>query len=248
MKYCHQFQLTITYTYSSCGHASKFRFQQCEYIFSSSFKHVPSYIWHQGLTEPLKVNMPLMGTIHYKPISTILCNKHSLQQSQQWQQWQFNYRPYIPNICTYIVAITSFMFTMRKKTTVQARVQYPIFKIYECLHKCTSCAFSTDSMKGTEVPNPWRSSTCDRTCVLTRTDPCTHCFVPAYEQFTPRFQTLSCLPCTFCLVPAYAKFAHEFLMLLHRPCATYFNLPSWFHSIWFYCSHHSAFRLDRRTW
>ena len=28
------------------------------------------YIWHQGLTEPLKVNMPLMGTIHYKPIST----------------------------------------------------------------------------------------------------------------------------------------------------------------------------------
>ena len=36
-------------------------------------------------------------------------------------------------------------------------------------------------MKGTEVPNPRRSSACDCTCVLTRID---HCLV-----------TLSCLPC-----------------------------------------------------
>ena len=46
-------------------------------------------------------------------------------------------------------------------------------------------------IKGTEVPNPWRSSTCDCTCVLTRID---HCLM-----------TLSCLPCAFCFVPAYAK-------------------------------------------
>ena len=32
--------------------------------------------------------------------------------------------------------------------------------------------------------------------------------------------------------PAYAKFAHEFLTLFHR-----FSFPSWFHTIWFYCSH-----------
>ena len=62
-------------------------------------------------------------------------------------------------------------------------------------------------MKGTEVPNPRRSSACDCTCVLTRID---HCLV-----------TLSCLPYTFCFVPAYAKFAHKFLMFSHRPCATY---------------------------
>ena len=60
-------------------------------------------------------------------------------------------------------------------------------------------------MKGTEVPNPRRSSACDYTCVI-------------------RNRTLShdsCLPCAFCFVPAYAKFAHEFLTLFHRPCATY---------------------------
>ena len=62
-------------------------------------------------------------------------------------------------------------------------------------------------MKGTEVPNPRRSSACDSTCVLTRID---HCLV-----------TLSGLPCAFYFVPAYAKFAHEFLTLFHRPCATY---------------------------
>ena len=66
---------------------------------------------------------------------------------------------------------------------------------------------TTIIIKGTEVPNPWHSSACDCTCVLTGID---HCLV-----------TFSCLPCTFCFVPAYAKFAYKFLTLFHRPCATY---------------------------
>ena len=55
-------------------------------------------------------------------------------------------------------------------------------------------------MKGTEVPNPQRSSACDCTCVLTRIDQIDHCLV-----------TLPCLPCAFC-------------------CLVIFSFPSWFHS------------------
>ena len=47
-----------------------------------------------------------------------------------------------------------------------------------CGHHTCSHAWqlwsNTKIMKGTEVPNPRRSSACDCTCVLTRTDHCTH--------------------------------------------------------------------------
>ena len=58
-------------------------------------------------------------------------------------------------------------------------------------------------MKGTEVPNPWRSGACEFTCVLTRID--------------HRVVTLSCLSCALCFVPAYAEFAYKFLTLFHSP-------------------------------
>ena len=61
-------------------------------------------------------------------------------------------------------------------------------------------------MKGTEVPNPRRSSACDRTCVLTRN----------------RSLSRDSHAChAHCFVPAHAKFAHEFLTLFHRPCAAF---------------------------
>ena len=88
-------------------------------------------------------------------------------------------------------------------------------------------------MKGTEVPNPWRSSalvSCPDyfspsgsekyglgtklavhvivlVCEVMRLD---HTFWPFRDFYA-----------TFCFVPAYAKSAHEFLTLFHRPCATY---------------------------
>ena len=78
-------------------------------------------------------------------------------------------------------------------------------------------------MKGTEVPNPRRSSACDYTCVLTKN------------------RSRSCdsliLASTFCFVSAYAKFAHKFQTLFERLVQLIFSFPSWFHSIWFYCSH-----------
>lgn len=43
-----------------------------------------------------------------------------------------------------------------------------------------------------------------------------------------------------CFVFAYVKFAHEFLTLFERLVQLLFNFPSWFHTIWFYCSR--AFR------
>ena len=63
-------------------------------------------------------------------------------------------------------------------------------------------------MKGT---NPWRSSACECTCVLTRID---HCLV-----------TLSCLPCAFCLVPAY-----NFWCFFTGLVQLIFSFPSWFHT------------------
>ena len=62
-------------------------------------------------------------------------------------------------------------------------------------------------MKGTEVPNPRRTSACDCTCVLSRN----------------RSLSGDCLMLAMRIVfvPAHAKFAHKFVMLFHRPCATY---------------------------
>ena len=49
--------------------------------------------------------------------------------------------------------------------------------------------------------------------------------------------TLSYLPCAYCFVSACVKFAHEFLTLFERLVQLIFSFPSWFHTIWFYCSH-----------
>ena len=112
-------------------------------------------------------------------------------------------------------------------------------------------------MKGTEVPNPWRRSACDCTCVLTRTDHCTHCSVPAYEQFAPRFQTLTCLPCALYFVPAYASSLTSFwrsitsLVQLTRTFLADFTLSDSTALIGFIAFSrklHSTFCLDRRTW
>ena len=65
-------------------------------------------------------------------------------------------------------------------------------------------------MKGTEVPNPRRSSARDCTCVLTRID---HCLV-----------TLSCLPCALfcsCLCKVRSRISDALSQALS----------------WFYCSH-----------
>ena len=49
--------------------------------------------------------------------------------------------------------------------------------------------------------------------------------------------TVSYLPSVFCFVSACVKFAHEFLTLFERLVQLIFSFPSWFHTIWFYCSH-----------
>ena len=50
--------------------------------------------------------------------------------------------------------------------------------------------------------------------------------------------TLSYLLCAFCFVSACTKFAHEFLPdAFERVVQLIFSFPSWFHTIWFYCSH-----------
>ena len=49
--------------------------------------------------------------------------------------------------------------------------------------------------------------------------------------------TLSYLLSVFCFVSTCVKFAHEFLTLFERLVQLIFSFPSWFHTIWFYCSH-----------
>ena len=95
-------------------------------------------------------------------------------------------------------------------------------------------------MKGTEVPNPRRSSACDCTCVLTRNRSLCHdslmlamrivLFLPVQSSLTSFWRSLKGL-CNF-------------------------SFPSWFHTdstpfmrfIAFSRKLHSAFRLDQKTW
>ena len=78
-------------------------------------------------------------------------------------------------------------------------------------------------MKGTEVPNCRRSSACDCTCVLTRN------------------RSLSCdylmlaMPIVLFLPmqSSLTSFWHSFTGLVQL----IFSFPSWFHTVWFYCSH-----------
>ena len=70
-----------------------------------------------------------------------------------------------------------------------------------------SCKLETVGMKGTEVPNPRRSSACDCTCVLTRID---HCLV-----------SLLCLQCAFrkCVQPPlHAVSSRQFSADVTRMC------------------------------
>ena len=67
-------------------------------------------------------------------------------------------------------------------------------------------------IKGTEVPNPWRSSACDCTCVLTR------------NQSLSRDSVILAMHIVF--VSACAKFAHEFLTLFERLVELTFSFPT----------------------
>ena len=73
--------------------------------------------------------------------------------------------------------------------------------------------FSAKKMKGTEVPNPRRSSACDCTCVLTRID---HCLV----------NYRSCRACQMCsvFVLTCAKSAHVFQKLSYSLCGLCLSL------------------------
>ena len=67
--------------------------------------------------------------------------------------------------------------------------------------------------------------------------PCAFSFVSAYAQFAQRFQTLLWLPCAFCFVSAYASLLTGFWRSFTGLVQLIFSFPSWFHTIWFYCSH-----------
>ena len=88
---------------------------------------------------------------------------------------------------------------------------------------------TTPIMKGTEVSNPRRSSACDCTCVLTRTD---HCLV-----------TLSCA----CLCKVHSRISDALSQALCNLSLAYpdFTLSDTIALIAFSCKLHSAFRLDR---
>ena len=73
-------------------------------------------------------------------------------------------------------------------------------------------------MKGTEVPNPRRISACDCTCVLTRLSRDSHAHSVLFQ---PMQSSLT-------------NFRRSFT---GRVQLGIFSFPSWFHTIWFYCSH-----------
>ena len=81
------------------------------------------------------------------------------------------------------------------------------------------------SMKGTEVPNPRRSSACDCTCVLTR------------NRSLSRDSLRLAMRILFCSCPC--KVNSRVSDTLSQACATCLlnSFPSWFQNIWFYCSH-----------
>ena len=87
-------------------------------------------------------------------------------------------------------------------------------------------------MKGTKVPNPWRSSAFDCTCVLTRIDHSLNSstMMFALELIRHAFRYLSVLESVLRarhlglmhnLWPMCSSLTTEFLTLFHRPCATY---------------------------
>ena len=114
--------------------------------------------------------------------------------------------------------------------------------------KSTYLALITITMKGTEVPNPRRSSACDCICVLTRNR--------SLSRDSPMLAM--CIICSFprnLMQNSLMSFWRSFTGLVQL----IFSFPSWFHTIWFYYSHtfhsqtvfsrklHSAFRLNRKT-
>ena len=114
--------------------------------------------------------------------------------------------------------------------------EYPF---YARVRQTTTALGSLHIKKGTEVPNPRRSSTCDCTWALTWID---HCLA-----------TLSCLPCALfcsCLFKVRSRISD----VLSQALCNLSSFPSWFHAIWFSHTFHSflklcsAFRLDRKTW
>ena len=117
---------------------------------------------------------------------------------------------------------------------------------YMCVHYCqcihnagyksrsthTCISNHTSTMKGNEVLNPWRSSACDCTCVLTRIDHSLNSstMMFALELIRHAFRYLSVLESVLRarhlglihnLWPMCSSLTTEFLTLFHRPCATY---------------------------
>ena len=97
-------------------------------------------------------------------------------------------------------------------------------------------------MKGTEVPNPRRSSACDCTCVLTRN-----------RSLSRDSLILACHAHSVLFLPVQSSLT-SFWRSLKGLCN--FSFPSWFHTdstpfmrfIAFSRKLHSAFRLDQKTW
>ena len=55
--------------------------------------------------------------------------------------------------------------------------------------------------------------------------------------FQPMQSSLSCLPCAFCFVPALQSLLTSFWRFFTGLVQLIFGFSSWFHTIWFYCSH-----------
>ena len=78
-------------------------------------------------------------------------------------------------------------------------------------------------MKVTEVPNPRCNSACDCTCVLTRNRSLSR------DSLMLTMRIVLFLP----MQSSLTSFWHSFTGLVQL----IFSFPSWFHTIWFYCSH-----------
>ena len=78
-------------------------------------------------------------------------------------------------------------------------------------------------MEGTEVPNPRRSSACDCTCMLIRNRTLSH------DSLMLAMRIVLFLPMQSSLTSFWRSFTGLVQLI--------FSFPSWFHTIWFYCSH-----------
>ena len=81
-------------------------------------------------------------------------------------------------------------------------------------------------MKSIEVPNPRRNSACDCTCVLTRNRSLS---ISWFSHRACHAHSVLFLPMQSSLTSFWRSFTGLVQLI--------FSFPSWFHTIWFYCSH-----------